>query len=652
MSNNLLFILLPPLLGFFLCGFLAYRWKNLIPHNAAQLSGTIATLSILISFIFVVVNFIALSGTVSITGDVAFIQTFFTWLEVDGLVLDMSFRFDHLSAVMCLVITGIGALIHLYSMGYMAHDKGVARYFSYLNLFVFFMLILVLGESLPVMFIGWEGVGLCSYLLIGFWYKESENIAAAQKAFIVNRVGDFAFLVGMFLIYNQFGTLKFSEINNVAGSLAIGMSSVLMVASLLLFIGATGKSAQFPLYVWLPDAMAGPTPVSALIHAATMVTAGIYMLVRLHPLFLLNPVVMQVIASVGLLTAFLAATMALVQNDIKKVLAYSTISQLGFMFLACGVGAYNTAMFHLITHAFFKALLFLGAGSVIHACNGQQDMLQMGGLKKQLPHTHKIMLIGSIALAGLPPFAGFFSKDEILYSALSLPMGSISLYVIAQFIAVLTAIYTARMLVLTFYGETRMEAQDQQNVHESPWIMLLPLYILSLCSMVAGLLGLPHYLNAMGIHVPHILNSWFSSSILQVSLPEQTIGGLTEASVSVISIILGLVSFIFSSFLFVRILSISEIPSLKLFSKVWANLYDVDAFYKNILVDPANTFAQVIYRKIDRQWIDGFSKFCVWLSLISSRSLKNVQNGHTQSYAILFILGLLVSLLLLNMSNY
>ena len=316
----------------------------------------------------------------------------------------------------------------------MSHDRGVVRYFSYLNLFVFFMLILVLGESLLVMFIGWEGVGLCSYLLIGFWYKEEENIAAAKKAFIVNRVGDFAFLIGMFLLYNQFGTLSFSEINNVASSLAIGMSSILLVSCVLLFIGATGKSAQFPLYVWLPDAMAGPTPVSALIHAATMVTAGVYMLVRLHPLFLLNPLVMQFIAIIGVITAFLAATMALVQNDIKKVLAYSTISQLGFMFLACGVGAYNTAMFHLVTHAFFKALLFLGAGSVIHACDGKQNMLQMGGLKKYLPHTHRVMLIGSIALAGLPPFAGFFSKDEILYSALSLPLGGISLYVVAQFI--------------------------------------------------------------------------------------------------------------------------------------------------------------------------------------------------------------------------
>lgn len=650
MHYNLLFILLPPLIGSLICGVMSYRWKKSTPTIAPLFAGSIGTGAIVLSFVFVIIYLFQLANIVSITGDIAFIQSLFNWFELDGLVLELSFRFDHLSAVMCTIITGIGALIHLYSIGYMSHDKGVARYFCYLNLFVFFMLVLVLGESLPVMFIGWEGVGLCSYLLIGFWFKESDNIAAANKAFIVNRVGDFAFLIGMFLIYNQFGTLKFSEINSVASSLAVGVSATLAITSLLLFIGATGKSAQFPLYVWLPDAMAGPTPVSALIHAATMVTAGVYMIVRMHPLFLLNPVVLQVIAIVGLLTAFLAATMALVQNDIKKVLAYSTISQLGFMFLACGVGAFNTAMFHLVTHAFFKALLFLGAGSVIHACAGKQDMLQMGGLRKKLPHTHLVMLIGSIALAGLPPFAGFFSKDEILYSALSLPLGGVTLYVVAQLIAVLTAIYTARMLVLTFYGQSRMNASDYSAVHESPWTMLSPLYILSLFSVFAGALGLPHFLENLGLHVPHVLNTWFSTSILQIALPLQTIGGLNEALVSVVSIVLGLLLFIFSSLLFVRVVSIAEIPSLKFLSNIWVNLYGVDAFYKRIILDPVNSLSQVLYRKVDRQYIDGFAKLCVWSSVFLSRSLKIMQNGHTQSYATLFILGLLVSLLLLNVS--
>jgi len=651
MNNNILLILLPPLLGSILCGILSYRWKNTLPHAASKVTGCIATLSIVISFIFVLINFVQLAGTVSITGDVAFIQSLFKWFELDGLTLELSFRYDHISAVMCMVITGIGSLIHLYSIGYMSHDKGVARYFSYLNLFVFFMLVLVLGESLPVMFIGWEGVGLCSYLLIGFWYKEAENIAAANKAFIVNRVGDFAFLIGIFIIYNQFGTLKFAEINNAASSLAVGMSFAMALAALLLFIGATGKSAQFPLYVWLPDAMAGPTPVSALIHAATMVTAGIYMLVRLHPLFLLNPIVMQIIAVVGLLTAFLAATMALVQNDIKKVLAYSTISQLGFMFLACGVGAFNTAMFHLVTHAFFKALLFLGAGSVIHACHGKQDMLQMGGLKRYLPHTHLVMFIGSMALAGLPPFAGFFSKDEILYSTLSLPLGGVSFYVLAQIIAVLTAIYTARMMVLTFYGQSNFTDEECKKVHESPLSMLLPLYTLSFFAIASGVLGLPHYFENFGLHLPHFLNTWFSSSIVQVELPLETMGGITEAVISGISALIGCLSFIFSCLLFIRIVSVAEIPSMNFVSKIWTNLYGMDVFYKKCFIDPANSFALFLYRKVDRQMIDGFAKLCAWSSVFTSKSLKTVQNGHTQSYAILFVFGLIVSLLLLWISN-
>lgn len=650
MNNNLLLILLPPLIGTLINGYLAFKWRNQTPSYAAKVSGTIATLMTFISFIFVSLNFFQLANTVSITGDVAFLQTFYQWFNLDGFTVNFAFRFDHLSAVMCLVITGIGSLIHFYSVGYMAHDKGVTRYFSYLNLFVLFMLVLVLGESLPIMFIGWEGVGLCSYLLIGFWFDKSENVAAANKAFIVNRVGDFAFLIGMFLVYNQFGTLSFSEINSVAGSLAVGMSFTLGIATLLLFIGATGKSAQFPLYVWLPDAMAGPTPVSALIHAATMVTAGIYMLVRLHPLFILNPVVMEIIAITGLLTAFLAATMALVQNDIKKVLAYSTISQLGFMFLACGVGAFNTAMFHLITHAFFKALLFLGAGSVIHACSGKQDMLQMGNLRKLLPHTHIVMFIGSIALAGLPPFAGFFSKDEILYSVLSLPGGGISLYLIAELISIITAIYTARMLVLTFYGESRMNTQDRDQVHESSWVMLSPLYLLSLCAMFGGVLGLPHFLDAVGIHLPHMLNSWFTPSILQSPLPHETIAGLNEATVSLSSVLVGGASFIFACLLFLRIFSISEIPSLKFFSSICERLYGVDNYYQKLFINPVHSLSQWLYRRVDRQYIDGFAKFCGWSSIMASRSLKVIQNGHIQSYAILFVLGLLVSLLLLGIS--
>ena len=408
---------------------------------------------------------------------------------------DWGFLLDPLSSVMILVITGIGFLIHVYSTGYMAHDNGYYRFFGYLNLFVFFMLMLVLANNYMLLFVGWEGVGLCSYLLIGFYFQKKSAGDAGKKAFVVNRVGDAGFVLGMLLMLSVIGSVRFTQVNAVlrSGHFAAETAGfgVLSIISVLMFFGATGKSAQIPLYVWLPDAMEGPTPVSALIHAATMVTAGVYMIARSAALFQLTPSTSTVVATVGAFTAILAATIALVQTDIKRVLAYSTVSQLGYMFLALGVGAYWVAVFHLFTHAFFKALLFLGSGSVIHAMSGEQDMRHMGGLWKKIPITHWTMAIGSVAIAGIPGLAGFFSKDEILWQTYSSPLGSKFLYIIGLMTAGLTAFYMWRMMSLTFYGKSRVRPAVAEHVHESPASMTVPLSLLALGSIVGGWLGVP-----------------------------------------------------------------------------------------------------------------------------------------------------------------
>ena len=429
----------------------------------------------------------------------------FTWLAglpfhmQDGRMAtfsaDWGFLLDPLSSVMILVITGIGFLIHVYSTGYMAHDGGYYRFFGYLNLFVFFMLMLVLANNYALLFVGWEGVGLCSYLLIGFYFQKKSAGDAGKKAFIVNRVGDAGFILGILLMLSVIGSVRFLNVNQVLRSGAFQPETaafgVLSTMALLLFIGATGKSAQFPLYVWLPDAMEGPTPVSALIHAATMVTAGVYMVARSAALFQLTPQTSTIVAVVGAFTAILAATIALVQNDIKRVLAYSTVSQLGYMFLALGVGAYWVAVFHLFTHAFFKALLFLGSGSVIHAMSGEQDMRHMGALKDKIPITHWTMLVGAIAISGIPGLAGFFSKDEILWEAYSSPLGSNALYGVGLLTAGLTAFYMFRLMYLTFYGSSRVKPDVAAHVHESPLSMTIPLMVLAVGSVLAGWIRVP-----------------------------------------------------------------------------------------------------------------------------------------------------------------
>ncbi|MBI4518028.1 MAG: NADH-quinone oxidoreductase subunit L [Deltaproteobacteria bacterium] len=427
------------------------------------------------------------------------LDSLWTWIDVGGLKAEVAFQVDPLSAVMILVVTGVGGLIHIYSVGYMHEEKSYWRYFAFLNLFTFAMLTLVLGDNLLLMFVGWEGVGLCSYALIGFWYSDWNNASAGSKAFIVNRIGDFGFMLGVFLLFwtlDGLGhpTLTFRELQAHAhlldGQLIWGMG-VATAVTLLFFVGATGKSAQIPLYVWLPDAMAGPTPVSALIHAATMVTAGVYMIGRLNFLFSMAPATLHVVAWVGALTAFFAATIGLVQNDIKRVLAYSTVSQLGYMFIGMGVGAYAAGIFHLMTHAFFKACLFLGSGSVIHSMHGEQDMQKMGGLKKWMPVTHWTFLLSTLAIAGIPPMSGFFSKDEILWKAFSGEHGSVFVWLLGFAGAGMTAFYMFRQVFLTFWGECRADHHTQEHLHESPAVMTYPLMILALLAVLAGVLGVP-----------------------------------------------------------------------------------------------------------------------------------------------------------------
>ena len=475
--------------------------------------GLVACGTVAASFVLSVRAFLQLRGLPAEQRMPGLLADLFPWLHVGTLRADVAFAVDPLSAVMILVVTGIGGLIHLYATAYMHDDDAFWRFFAYLNLFTFAMLTLVLGDSLLLMFVGWEGVGLCSWGLIGFWHKEVANAQAGNKAFIVNRIGDFGFVLGIFLLFwtldaQGHGTVVFRELREHAHALE-GQSfwgwPVATLVTFFLFVGATGKSAQIPLYVWLPDAMAGPTPVSALIHAATMVTAGVYMIGRLSFLFAMAPATLHLVAVIGVTTAFMAATIALTQNDIKKVLAYSTVSQLGYMFLAMGVGAYAAGIFHLMTHAFFKACLFLGSGSVIHAMHHEQDMRKMGGLKKYMPATYWTFLVSTLAIAGVPPLSGFFSKDEILWKAYSSPHGSTALWAVGLVVAGLTAFYMFRQVFMTFHGTCRADHHTQEHLHESPPAMVWPLRILAVGAIVAGVLGVPAVLGGGGPVFEHWL---------------------------------------------------------------------------------------------------------------------------------------------------
>ena len=632
-------LLLAPFVGFLINGL---RYKR----HSANLAGVIATTAVVISFISAILLVVDLVGLPPETRVIS--VKFFEWISVASLKINAGFVLDPVSAIMILVITGVGSLIHLFSIGYMHHDAGAAKYFAYLNLFLFNMLILVLGDSLPVMFVGWEGVGLCSYLLIGFWFSDDQKAAAGMKAFITNRVGDAAFLLGMFILFLSFGTLTFSEINQLAPTdPTLAWMNPVTLGTLFLFIGATGKSAQIPLYVWLPDAMAGPTPVSALIHAATMVTAGVYMIVRLNPLFLAAPNTMMIIAIIGALTVLLGATIGMTQWDIKKVLAYSTVSQLGYMFLACGVGAFGAAMFHLMTHAFFKALMFLGSGSVIHAMHEEQDIRKMGGLKKYLPITHWTFFFGWVAIIGLPPFAGFFSKDEILAFAFFSPLGHEALWAVGALGATLTAFYMTRLMALTFWGKSRVPKDT--HPHESPPTMSIPLIVLGVLSIVGGWIGIPHVIGAiLPGHPENFLEHWLHHSI-------KPIPGLTPFDVTTewvlmgVSVTLAICSAFVAYHMYVQAPHKPEkvAKAVGPVYKVIYNKYFVDEAYFAGIINPLVKASKGLWYYVDVNFIDKTTYVISDVVRGGGSLVRSLQNGNIQVYAMYISLGLVATLLFL-----
>ena len=624
--ENLWIIPLLPLLGSAVNGIFGAKWPNKMVNLVALGSTGLA----FACAIEAVREFVA-------SGQQPFRKEFVDWLAAGtDFRIGLDLQFDQLTVVMVLVVTGVGFLIHIYSTGYMAHEGGYYRFFSYLNLFMFFMLTLVLAANYVLLFVGWEGVGLCSYLLVGFYFLKQSATNAGNKAFIVNRIGDFGFLLGMFLLFRTFHTLDFNGIFNQVSRFpadTLGQFGTLTIASLLLFVGATGKSAQIPLYVWLPDAMEGPTPVSALIHAATMVTAGVYVVARSHALYTHAPTAMYVVAVIGCATAFFAATIGLVQSDIKKVLAYSTVSQLGYMFLACGVGAFGAGIFHLMTHAFFKALLFLSAGSVIHAMGGQQDMWHMGGLWSKIKVTAVCMLAGAITIAGFPPFAGFFSKDAILFAAYNHENNGRILYAIGLFAAVLTSFYMFRLMWLTFGGQPRFD-EHQVHVHESPKNMTVPLMVLAVLSLVGGWFALPAFWGGPN----------YFADFLGPVLGGEMMGGeeahrleLILSGVAVAAATVGLV-------VAWRMYSKgAQRPKLEGAYKVLYNKYYVDELYHAVVVGPLIWLSRnVLWKVIDEGIIDGAVNGIASVSSAIGDTVRHTQSGNTRSYAVWVLIGALV----------
>ncbi len=575
------------------------------------------------------------------------------WIQASNFVVRFSFTVDHLTLIMLSVITGVGFLIHLYSIGYMAHEEGYWRFFAYLNLFMFFMLVLVLAESFLLLFVGWEGVGLASYLLIGFYWKKPAANSAGRKAFIVNRVGDFGFLLAMFLLINHFGTLSFVQIFSMINRQPAMHGGFLTAIALLLVVGAAGKSAQIPLYVWLPDAMEGPTPVSALIHAATMVTAGVYLVARSHVLFDRSPFALGVVAIIGAVTALFAASIGMVQHDIKRVLAYSTISQLGYMFLGCGVAAYSAAVFHLMTHAFFKALLFLAAGSVIHALSGEQDMRVMGGLRRRIPVTFWTMTAGVFAIAGIWPFAGFFSKDEILYRTFASPNHlGVLLWAVGLLTAGMTSFYMFRLWFKTFFGAERFDERHlgqvhagenehdegqahAHGVHESPWVMLLPLVVLAILSVVGGWAGVPQAL-AGANHFEHFLDPVFMLS----TSPENAVNAdqvshtleLGLAAVSLLTAAAGF--FVAYLFYFRRPGTLGARAANNAVYRAVAAKYYVDEMYQAVIVLPVMVISRLLFMGlIDSGLVNGTGTLAAFLTRSAGDGTRRMQSGNIRSYA-------------------
>ncbi len=620
-----LMVPLLPLIGFFVVA--------LFGKKLGHASGWIASLMILASFICSLFLFNGLSGSKSLNFDV------YEWIKFGETSLTFGFLIDQLSLVMLLVITGIGFLIHIYSIGYMHHDEGFSRFFSYLNLFIFFMLLLVMGNSYLVMFIGWEGVGLCSYLLIGFWFKNPAYNDAAKKAFIMNRIGDLGFLLGMFMLVFYFGGLDYGIVNQSAMTMEKG-SGILVLTTLLLFVGATGKSAQLPLYTWLPDAMAGPTPVSALIHAATMVTAGIYMIARSNVLFVLAPFTLEIILVIGVATSLFAAIIGIKQNDIKKVLAYSTVSQLGLMFAALGLGAFESGMFHVLTHAFFKALLFLGAGSVIHAMSGEQDIRNMGGLRKYTKVTFITFLIGSLAISGIFPFAGFFSKDEIL--AASFEHNKI-VWILLSISSMITAFYMFRLVFLTFYGEFRGTEEQKHHLHESPATITIPLMVLAVLSIVGGFIGLPAVLSKVHSFKAFLAPVFADSKTLVEAAHEHSHS--TEWMLMGIATIAALISIGYAWSLYISKKVIPENDSeLSGISKWVSNKFYVDEFYDAVFVKPFKVLSDLFLVLFDKLIIDMLVNLSALIVDVTGRTYRLIQTGNTGFYVFAMVISVVVFL--------
>ncbi|MBD3331303.1 NADH-quinone oxidoreductase subunit L [candidate division GN15 bacterium] len=634
MAEYIYLVPLFPLIGFLINGLLLGR----LPRAAVNF---IACASVGLSFIVAVMLFFDLRALPE--GQRVLEQVLFTWIPSGALQVNIGFLLDPLSAVMILVVTGVGFLIHIYSTGYMSHDPGFGRYFTYLNLFTFSMLVLVLADSFPFMFVGWEGVGLCSYLLIGFWFEKKSASDAGKKAFIVNRIGDAGFLLGMFIIFWQVGSLQFTEVMAAAPAVFAAGGALVTTVCILLFVGATGKSAQIPLYVWLPDAMEGPTPVSALIHAATMVTAGVYMLARSSVLYTMAPDALAVVAIIGAATALFAATIGTAQNDIKRVLAYSTVSQLGYMFLACGVAAFTAGIFHLMTHAFFKALLFLAAGSVIHGMSDIQDMRQMGGLKKYMPITFITMLLATLAIAGIPGFSGFFSKDEILWKSFSSSHGHILLWIIGFITAGLTAFYMFRLIYMTFYGKERMSDEVKHHLHESPRSMTLPLVVLAVLSVIGGWVGIPHVFGVTN-HFEHWLAPVIAGPHQEAASHALAAAGssaATEFLLMGLTVVLVLFS-IFGAYMLYKKrpeLSTSLAQKFSGLQALLVNKYYVDEIYGALVVRPIVTGSVFLWKIVDVLFIDGLINGFAAIYADISQVARRVQTGRIRSYATVFVLG-------------
>lgn len=657
-----------PLLGFLINGLMglsspAYR-------NKKVLIGSIANLSVFVPFVIAFYFFINIGQDSE-----PVIAKLFTWIQAGTFTADIAYQMDQLSVLMTLVVTGVGFLIHLYSIGYIWHDEGYWKFFAYLNLFIFAMLNLVMADNLLLLFLGWEGVGLCSYLLIGFWYTDMSKAAAGNKAFWYNRVGDFAFLVAMFLTFQHVGSLSFEAV--LSGLDAIPGEDKFWIA-LLMFIGATGKSAQIPLFVWLPDAMAGPTPVSALIHAATMVTSGIYLISRMSPMFVMSPEVMMIIAAIGALTAIVAATIAITQNDIKRVLAYSTVSQLGYMFLALGSGAFTAAMFHVVTHAFFKACLFLGSGSVIHAMEhvehglheegrdvhfDPQDMRFMGGLKEYMPSTYKTFLIATIAIAGIPPLAGFFSKDEILAYAFNAGFGEfagalyIILWVVGILAAFLTAFYMFRLTFGTFNGQFKLPSKvlgadgAEKFLHESPKTMTIPLWTLGGLSVAGGFLGVPNFLLATFTHQEehiNLLHNWLSNVTADASL---TLSHGLEWTLMFVSIVIAVAGVLLAYKMYGSGATeeSDEVVASRFggLYQTWKEKYNLDELYEGVVVNPLVRLSDRGLAVFDMKIVDGFVNTVGGIVRLFGSLFRYVQTGVASSYALALVVGVIIVLSLL-----